>query len=173
MHEEFQRRKKQLHNLCITVKADSLSDLQDVLCCMVLSECRLDAELLQAVNKFKADFDGQVVCLERIQPSSDHVPHRYLLAETGDTLLASFIGTKQYTSMWDMMADANILQGAIFHDDVVEDTDEVFTKISHGADGQKKGSDDIPRTLGAKPQQGVASAKPAAHRVNVFHVTCF
>ncbi|KAJ0926982.1 putative fungal lipase-like domain, alpha/Beta hydrolase [Helianthus annuus] len=164
MHEEFQRRKKQLHNLCIAVKADSLSDLQDVLCCMVLSECvykRPDAELLQAVNKFKADFDGQVVCLERIQPSSDHVPHRYLLAETGDTLFASFIGTKQYK---DMMADANILQGAIFHDDVVEDTDEVFTKNSLGADGQKKGSDDVPRTLGAKPQQGVASTKPAAHR---------
>ncbi|KAI7748097.1 hypothetical protein M8C21_026107 [Ambrosia artemisiifolia] len=164
MHEEFQRRKKQLHNLCIAVKADSLSDLQDVLCCMVLSECvykRPDAELVQAVNKFKADFDGQVVCLERIQPSSDHVPHRYLLAETGDTLFASFIGTKQYK---DMMADANILQGAIFHDDVVEETDEVFTKNSVGVDGQKKVSDDVPRTLGAKPQQGVASTKPAAHR---------
>lgn len=39
MHEEYQRRKKQLHNMCIAVKADSVSDLQDVLCCMVLSEC--------------------------------------------------------------------------------------------------------------------------------------
>ena len=39
MHEEYQRRKKQLHNLCIAVKADSLSDLQDIMCCMVLSEC--------------------------------------------------------------------------------------------------------------------------------------
>ncbi|KAK9055620.1 hypothetical protein SSX86_026705 [Deinandra increscens subsp. villosa] len=165
MHEEYQRRKKQLHNLSIAVKADSLSDLQDILCCMVLSECvykRPDAELVQAVNKFKADFDGQVVSLERIQPSSDHVPHRYLLAETGDTLFASFIGTKQYK---DMMADANILQGAIFHDDVVEETDEIFTKNSPIADGQKKVSDDVPRTLGAKPQQGVTSStKPAAHR---------
>ncbi|XP_076930259.1 uncharacterized protein LOC143594982 [Bidens hawaiensis] len=164
MHQEFQRRKKQLHNLCIAVKADSLSDLQDILCCMVLSECvykRPDAELVQAVNKFKADFDGQVVSLERIQPSSDHVPHRYLLAEAGDTLFASFIGTKQYK---DMMADANILQGAIFHDDVVEDNDEIFTKSSATADGQKKVSEDVPRTLGAKPQQGVTSIKPAAHR---------
>ncbi|KAD3068467.1 hypothetical protein E3N88_36347 [Mikania micrantha] len=165
MHEEFQRRKKQLHNLCIAVKADSLSDLQDVLCCMVLSECvykRPDAELVQAVNKYKADFDGQVVSLERIQPSSDHVPHRwYLLAETGDTLFASFIGTKQYK---DMMADANILQGAIFHDDVIEETDEIFTKNSPIADDQKKVSDDVPRTLGAKPQQGATSNKPAAHR---------
>ncbi|KAI3801177.1 hypothetical protein L1987_29281 [Smallanthus sonchifolius] len=162
LHEEYQRRKKQLHNLCIAVKADSVSDLQDILCCMVLSECvykRPDAELVQAVNKFKADFDGQVVSLERIQPSSDHVPHRYLLAENGDTLFASFIGTKQYK---DMMADANILQGAIFHDDVVEDNDEIFTK--NYPDGQKKVSDDVPRTLGAKPQQGVTSTKPAAHR---------
>ncbi|KAI3772838.1 hypothetical protein L6452_04032 [Arctium lappa] len=159
MHEEYQRRKKQLHNLCIAVKADSLSDLQDILCCMVLSECvykRPDAELVQAVNKFKADFDGQVLSLERIQPSSDHVPHRYLLAETGDTLFASFIGTKQYK---DMMADANILQGAIFHDDAIEDTDEVST-----VDGQKKIPDDVLKTLGAKPQQGVTSTKPAAHR---------
>ncbi|XP_024967143.1 uncharacterized protein LOC112506998 isoform X2 [Cynara cardunculus var. scolymus] len=159
MNEEYQRRKKQLHNLCIAVKADSLSDLQDILCCMVLSECvykRPDAEVVQAVNKFKADFDGQVVSLERIQPSSDHVPHRYLLAETGDTLFASFIGTKQYK---DMMADANILQGAIFHDDAIEDTDEILT-----VEGQKKTSDDAPKTLGAKPQQGVTSTKPAAHR---------
>ncbi|KAL7586959.1 uncharacterized protein LOC111918387 [Lactuca sativa] len=155
MQEEYKLRKTQLHNLCIALKADSLSDLQDILCCMVLSECvykRPDAELVQAVNKFKADFDGQVVSLERIQPSSDHVPHRYLLAETGDTLFASFIGTKQYK---DMMADANILQGAIFHDDALEDTEEITTKNSPQVDSQK--------TLGAKPQ-GVTSTKPAAHR---------
>lgn len=164
MQEEIQRRKKQLTNLCIAVKADSLSDLQDVLCCMVLSECvykRPDTEMIQALNKFKADFDGQVVSLERIQPSSDHVPHRYLLAETGDTLFASFVGTKQYK---DMMADANILQGAIFHDDDVEDTEEILTNNAPQADGQKKVSDDVPKTLGAKPKQGVTLNKPAAHR---------
>lgn len=32
--------------------------------------------MLRAVNKFKADFGGQVIYLERVQPSSDHVPHR-------------------------------------------------------------------------------------------------
>lgn len=37
--EEYERRKKQLHNLCHAVKAESVSDLQDILCCMVLSEC--------------------------------------------------------------------------------------------------------------------------------------
>lgn len=32
--------------------------------------------MVRAVNKFKADFGGQIVSLERVQPSSDHVPHR-------------------------------------------------------------------------------------------------
>ncbi|XP_060671179.1 uncharacterized protein LOC125421915 [Ziziphus jujuba] len=99
LQQEYERRKKQLHDLCLAVKADSFSDLQDILCCMVLSECvykKPASELVRAVNKFKADFGGQIVSLERVQPSSDHVPHRYLLAEAGDTLFASFIGTKQY-----------------------------------------------------------------------------
>lgn len=97
--EEYQRRRKQLNDLRLALKTDSLSDLQDLLCCMVLSECvykRPATEMIRAVNRFKADFGGQIVALERVQPSSDHVPHRYLLAETGDTLFASFIGTKQY-----------------------------------------------------------------------------
>lgn len=33
--------------------------------------------MLRAVNKFKADFGG-LVSLERVQPCSDHVPHRYV-----------------------------------------------------------------------------------------------
>lgn len=40
------------------------------------------AELVRAVNKFKVDFGGQVVSLERVQPSSDHVPHRCVLLYT-------------------------------------------------------------------------------------------
>lgn len=39
IHEEYERRKKQLQDLCRAVKAESVSDLQDILCCMVLSEC--------------------------------------------------------------------------------------------------------------------------------------
>lgn len=35
------------------------------------------ADVIRAVNKFKADFGGQIVSLERVQPSSDHVPHRF------------------------------------------------------------------------------------------------
>ena len=39
LQEEYERRRKQLNDLCFTVKADSISDLQEILCCMVLSEC--------------------------------------------------------------------------------------------------------------------------------------
>ncbi|CDY35927.1 BnaA05g30230D [Brassica napus] len=35
------------------------------------------SEMVRAVNKFKADFGGQFISLERVQPSSDHVPHRF------------------------------------------------------------------------------------------------
>jgi len=37
--EEYQRRRKQLNDLCLALKTESLYDLQDLLCCMVLSEC--------------------------------------------------------------------------------------------------------------------------------------
>lgn len=39
LQEELERRKKQLLELCFAVKAETLSDLQEILCCMVLSEC--------------------------------------------------------------------------------------------------------------------------------------
>ena len=39
LQEEFERRRKQLNDLCLAIKAESVSDLQDILCCMVLSEC--------------------------------------------------------------------------------------------------------------------------------------
>ncbi|GMP90242.1 hypothetical protein CsSME_00041455 [Camellia sinensis var. sinensis] len=164
IHEEYERRKKQLHDLCCAVKAESVSDLQDILCCMVLSECvykRPAAEMLRAVNKFKADFGGQVVSIERVQPSSDHVPHRYLLAEAGDTLFASFIGTKQYK---DVMADANILQGAIFHEDAVEDNYETATTESAQVDSQKINVANLSKSLEAKPKQPKPTPKPAVHR---------
>ncbi|KAL9274433.1 hypothetical protein AKJ16_DCAP06997 [Drosera capensis] len=56
IQEEYERRKKQINELCGVVKADSVADLQDILCCMVLSECvykKPASELIRAVNKFK------------------------------------------------------------------------------------------------------------------------
>ncbi|XP_043709847.1 uncharacterized protein LOC122658795 [Telopea speciosissima] len=162
LQEEYERRKKQLHELCHAVKADSVSDLQDILCCMVLSECvykRPASEIVRVVNKFKADFGGQVVSLERVQPSLDHVPHRYLLAEAGDTLFASFIGTKQYK---DVMADANILQGAIFHEDTAEDIEE--SEVAESEQLQSKNEENHRKPLQSKPNHQKSKPKPAAHR---------
>ncbi|GKU85937.1 hypothetical protein SLEP1_g535 [Rubroshorea leprosula] len=164
LQQEYERRKRQLHELCLAVKADSVADLQDILCCMVLSECvykRPATDMVRAVNKFKADFGGQIVSLERVQPSSDHVSHRYLLAEAGDTLFASFIGTKQYK---DVMADANILQGDIFHEDVVEDFDRVEPTECNPGERQKVNGENQLNSPEIKPKQIKDKPKPAAHR---------
>lgn len=164
LQQEYERRKQQLHELCLAVKADSIADLQDILCCMVLSECvykRPAAEMVRAVNKFKTDFGGQIVSLERVQPSSDHVPHRYLLAEAGDTLFASFIGTKQYK---DIMADANILQGAIFHEDTDEDIDRVKLTEMNPVGIQKGTGENYIKSPELKYRQLKDRPKPAAHR---------
>ncbi|KAG4191402.1 hypothetical protein ERO13_A07G090700v2 [Gossypium hirsutum] len=160
LQQEYERRKRQLQELCRAVKVDSVSDLQDILCCMVLSECvykKPASEMMRAVNKFKADFGGQVVSLERVQPSSDHVPHRYLLAEAGDTLFASFIGTKQYK---DVMAGANILQGAIFNEDV----DRIEVTEANQGERQKGNGENKSISLGSKPKQIKDRLEPAAHR---------
>uniref|UniRef100_A0A7N0U5G7 Fungal lipase-type domain-containing protein n=1 Tax=Kalanchoe fedtschenkoi TaxID=63787 RepID=A0A7N0U5G7_KALFE len=161
IHEEYERRRKQLQDLCLAVKAESVADLQDILCCMVLSECvykRPAAEVVRFVNKFKADFGGHIVGLERVQPSSDHVPHRYLLAEAGDTLFASFIGTKQYK---DLMTDANILQGDLFHEDTEE---ESISGNENGEDDHKVNAENVSRTPGNNSRQMKNKPKPAAHR---------
>ncbi|XP_021720157.1 uncharacterized protein LOC110687822 [Chenopodium quinoa] len=163
LQEEYERRKKQLQDLCRAVKAESVSDLQDILCCMVLSECvykRPATELIRAVNKFKADFGGEVICLERVQPSLDHVPHRYLLAEAGDTLFASFVGTREYK---DVMADANIFQGALFHENDMEVMEETDISESDMSNGRKGNVDSLAKTE-TKPKQLKHKLRPAAHR---------
>ncbi|CAL1412150.1 unnamed protein product [Linum trigynum] len=164
IHQEYEFRKRQLHDLCLAVKADSISDLQDILCCMVLAECvykRPATELVRAVNKFKADFGGQVVSLERVQPSSDHVPHRYLLAEAGDTLFASFIGTKQYK---DVVADVNIFQGAIFQEDATQDTASIVTADFGKVERPKASGEHDKIAVESKSRQQKDQPKPAAHR---------
>ncbi|XWS31208.1 hypothetical protein CRYUN_Cryun23aG0058000 [Craigia yunnanensis] len=164
LQQEYERRERKLQELCRLVKADSLSDLQDILCCTVLSECvykKPASEMIRAVNKFKADFGGQIVSLEHLQPSSDHVPHRYLLAEAGDTLFASFIGTKQYK---DVMADANILQGAIFHEDVMEDIDGIEVTEANQGERQKVNGENQFNSLESKPNWIKDRPKPATHR---------
>lgn len=160
---EFEKQQRQLHDLCKAAKAESVADLQDILCSMVLAECvykRPATELIRSINKFKDDFGGQLISLERVQHSLDHVPHRYLLAETGDTLFASFVGTKQYK---DVIADANIFQGAIFHEDDEEDLVAMDAMEGDKDDRQKK-IDDFANSRPGKPKKLQKNAKPAAHR---------
>lgn len=106
--------KKKVTALCAALKVENVTDLQDLLGAMVLSECvykRPESEVIRAVNKFKEDFGGQLVGVSSIQASLEHVPHRYLLAEAGNTLFVSFIGTKQ---LQDVVADVNFLQRSLF-----------------------------------------------------------
>lgn len=50
MQDEYKRRKKQLQDLCHAVKAESVADLQDILCCMVLSECVYKVNLISSTT---------------------------------------------------------------------------------------------------------------------------
>eukprot|EP00250_Pteridium_aquilinum_P017677 c23734_g1_i2 orf=409-3576(+) len=169
LEEEYRRRKEQIQSLCRALKAEDVTDLKDILSAMVLSECvykRPESEVIRCVNKYSADFGGQLVQLERLQASLDHVPHRYLLAESGDTLFASFIGTKHYK---DMITDANILQKPLFHEDIGADDQQADIDIE--ATGSPEG---IPATTGpvvlkletqSTSGKGKKSGfKPAAHR---------
>lgn len=163
MRQEYERQRRQLHDLCRAAKAESIADLQEILCSMVLAECvyKPPTEMIRAINKFKSDFGGQLISLERVQHSLDHVPHRYLLAEAGDTLFASFIGTKQYK---DVITDANIFQGAIFHEDVEEDLEAIDVMENDKVDSQTKIEENIVKSSKGKPKKLQKNAKPAAHR---------
>ncbi|KQJ99498.1 hypothetical protein BRADI_3g43530v3 [Brachypodium distachyon] len=158
--EEFERRRIQLRELCRAVRVDTLAELQELLCAMVLAECvykRPVSEMMRYINKFKSDFGGNIVSLERVQPSLDHVPHRYLLAEAGDTLFATFIGTNQYK---DVIADVNILQGTIFHEDT---TQALADAIGAEQNGDPTGEENLGVPHREKPKQ-LRKSKPAAHR---------
>jgi len=62
----------------------------------------------------------------------------------------------------DVIADVNILQGAIFHDDNAEELDVVDAVESDQLDIQKKNEEAL-----GKPQVR-KNSKPAAHRVSVL-----
>jgi hypothetical protein len=147
---------RKLQAVCSAVKAENVGDLQDLLGAMVLSECvykKPESEVLRAVNKFKADFGGQLVPVDCIQTSLEHVTHRYVLAEAGNTLFVSFIGTKQYK---DLIADANFLQGPLFGDE--DEAHKIAEEEEHVISGPRKG-------LGLNADlRRKRKGKPAAHR---------
>ncbi|CAM0945676.1 unnamed protein product [Alopecurus aequalis] len=158
--EEFERRGIQLRELCRAVRVDTVAELQELLCAMVLAECvykRPVSEMMRYINKFKSDFGGNIISLERVQPSLDHVPHRYLLAEAGDTLFATFIGTNQYK---DIIADVNILQGTIFHEDTAQDLADA---IDSEQNSDQNDEENVGISCRESPKQ-LLKSKPAAHR---------
>ncbi|MCO5591357.1 hypothetical protein L7F22_045339 [Adiantum nelumboides] len=123
---------------------------------------RPESEVIRCVNKFSADFGGQLVQLERLQTSLDHVSHRYLLAESGDTLFASFIGTKHYK---DMITDANILQGPLFREDVGQvDLQGDIEIEATGSVPQNPATGSVALKLEKPPTNLKGKRKPAAHR---------
>uniref|UniRef100_A0A0E0NEY4 Fungal lipase-type domain-containing protein n=1 Tax=Oryza rufipogon TaxID=4529 RepID=A0A0E0NEY4_ORYRU len=158
--EEFERRRRQLRELCRAVRVDTVAELQELLCAVVLAECvykRPVSEMMRYINKFKSDFGGHIVSLERVQPSLDHVGHRYVLAEAGDTLFATFIGTKQYK---DIIADVNILQGTVFHEDTAQDLADAVECVQND---DQKGEENLGTSYREKSKQ-LRKSKPAAHR---------
>nr|CAB3449784.1 unnamed protein product [Digitaria exilis] len=160
LREEYERRRRQLRELCRAVRVDTFAELQELFCAMVLAECvykRPVSEMMRYINKFKSDFGGTVVSLERVQPSLDHVPHRYLLAEAGDTLFATFIGTKQYK---DIIADVNILQGTIFHEEAAQD---FAPDVDSEQNDAPKGEENLGKSY-REASKKLRKSKPAAHR---------
>uniref|UniRef100_A0A0D9VG12 Fungal lipase-type domain-containing protein n=1 Tax=Leersia perrieri TaxID=77586 RepID=A0A0D9VG12_9ORYZ len=158
--EEFERRRRQLRELCRAVRVDTVAELQELLCAVVLAECvykRPVSEMMRYINKFKSDFGGNIVSLERVQPSLDHVTHRYLLAESGDTLFATFIGTKQYK---DIIADVNILQGTVFHEDTAQKLADAVESVQND---DQNGEENLGTSYREKSKQ-LRKSKPAAHR---------
>lgn len=63
------------------------------------------------------------------------------------------------------MADANIFQGAIFHEDAAEDLYGIAGTESVTVDSQKIRVENVSKSLEAKPRQPKSSPKPAVHRV--------
>lgn len=71
------------------------------------------------------------------------------------------------------MADVNILQGAIFHEDVVDGVDGTDVLNSDEDENQKGKFESSWNPLESKTKQLKNKSKPAAHRVTNFVVLFF
>eukprot|EP00884_Botryococcus_braunii_P022747 jgi/Botrbrau1/9156/Bobra.160_3s0028.1 len=109
----------QLARLCSALQVKDLQAVQDVLNCLVLSEVAyrvLDqgpAQVPRILTERKQQFPAGLITLQAVQCSLPHVQHRYLLASSPSALYVAFMGTKEAR---DLLADANILQGALWED---------------------------------------------------------
>jgi len=80
-------------------------------------------------------------------------------------VLTSRIFTCFYFDERDVIADANILQGAIFHDDAVEEPEKNASTESDNDENQN-GKDYMWNPLQSRSKKPKKKYKPAAHRVN-------
>lgn len=65
----------------------------------------------------------------------------------------------------DVIADANILQGAIFHEDVAEEP-EGHAATDYDQGGNQNGKGENMLSLESRSKQLKSKSQPAAHRVN-------
>jgi len=63
------------------------------------------------------------------------------------------------------VVDANILQGALFHEDEMEDVEEAEVAEVDVTNGRQGNAETHRKTLETKPKQLNRKIKPAAHRV--------
>jgi len=76
------------------------SDLQDLINCLVLSECvykcvgRPEEEAFQAMSELKSSFPPGLVTIRNAQFSNEHTLHRFMLAESGEAFYVALMGTK-------------------------------------------------------------------------------
>ena len=79
--------------------------------------------------------------------------------------LLYYISFPPFLLQRDVIADANIFQGAIFHEDNVEDTNGIGSSESAEFSSQKSNGENFSKLVEPMPKQTTPSLKPAAHRV--------
>lgn len=104
---------------CRQLGVDSLSELQDLMNCVLLAEHvykivdHTTDVSVSLINSVKAQFPPHLTTLRTVQWAQPHVRHRYLLGESDDAVYVSFMGTKLPR---DMATNANLFQEEVVLD---------------------------------------------------------
>ncbi|KAK9832529.1 hypothetical protein WJX81_006107 [Elliptochloris bilobata] len=112
---------RSLRPLCRAFALDNLEQLQDTLNCLVLSEAVYkvvdygDAGAADMLAAIVRSFPPSLLDIRRVQWAQPHSHHRYLLAEAGDALVVTFMGTKQRR---DLLTNANLILEPVWPQDV-------------------------------------------------------
>lgn len=91
---------KQVLELSQKFDLQTASELQDLVNCLVLSECvykcvgRPEEEAFLAMSELKSRFPPGLVTIRHAQFSNTHTAHRFMLAESGEAFYVALMGTK-------------------------------------------------------------------------------